>query len=95
MDKRSSLLGLVVNDVEKKVQQNWNLVRGGHGDGGHDLRVRVVGIEGQGVAPTDLKSDGLAGRDGLEHGDHVVVGEAEDARVVDEDQNVACENRIF
>ena len=62
----------------------------GRGDGhrGHDLRVRVVRVEGEGVAATHVQPHHLARPDALEHGDHVVVGEAQHARPVHVDQHV-------
>ena len=53
-----------------------------------DLRVRVVGVEGQTVAATDLERDHVADRHRLEHGDDVLVSEAQDTLVIDVDENV-------
>ena len=53
-----------------------------------DLSVRVVWIERQRVTTTHVQLHHLAGVDVLEHGDHVVVGEAQHAGTVHKHQHV-------
>ncbi len=71
------------------------LIRRGDGDCRHNLRVGIVGVEGEGVAAAHVQGDQLAGGNALEHRHHVVVGEAQHAGPVHVHQHVACnKNRL-
>ena len=58
----------------------------------HNLRVGVVRVEGERVAAADVQRDQLPGGNALEHGHHVVVGEAQHAGAVHVHQHVAWKN---
>ena len=65
------------------------LIRRCDRDRRHNLCVGVVGVEGERVAAAHVQGDQLAGRNALEHGHHVVVGEAEHTGTVHVHQHVA------
>lgn len=68
--------------------------RGDDGGGGVVVGVgSLLRVVGQRVATTQDEGDALANRHRLEEFDHVGVGGAQDAHIVDVDNNVTCKQK--
>ena len=65
------------------------MLRTGDRNGRDNLRVWIVRVKREWISSADLQRHDVVGRDALEHGHHVVVGEAKDALVVHVHEDVA------
>ncbi len=85
---------LLVRGVGRGVGGVRGALGQGHGHRGDDLRVGVVGVEGQRVAAAHLERDALPDGDALEHVDDVLMRVAQHTRVVHEHQHITCSTNI-
>ena len=83
------LLLLLHQQVGTSGTRRFVVVLLGDSDGGDDLRVGIVGVEGQRISSANFQRHRLSGRYRLEHVHHVVVGVAQNALIHHVDKNIA------